>query len=101
MPLADFLTGLEWVADCLGRCRALPPVSFARFGLTVEALVGAVFMAILVLLVAINLRQRIYPNLIVGPSCLLVLALVLLGGAERAAIHLGIGAVAAWCCSCR
>jgi len=46
--------------------------SFARFGLTGHALVGAVFCPTLILLAAIDLKHRLLPNTIVLPATLAV-----------------------------
>jgi leader peptidase (prepilin peptidase) / N-methyltransferase len=46
--------------------------SFAHFGLTGQALVGAVFCPTLILLAAIDLRHRLLPNTIVLPASLAV-----------------------------
>ena len=42
--------------------------SFAHFGLTGHALLGAVFTPVLVLLAAIDARNRLLPNVIIGPG---------------------------------
>ena len=47
--------------------------AFARFGLSGEALVAAIFAGVLVLLSAIDLEQRIVPNRIVLPTTGVVL----------------------------
>ena len=46
--------------------------SFAHFGLTGHALVGAVFCPTLILLAAIDLKHRLLPNTIVLPAALAV-----------------------------
>jgi leader peptidase (prepilin peptidase)/N-methyltransferase len=46
--------------------------SFARFGLTGHALVGAVFCPTLILLAAIDLKHKLLPNTIVLPATLAV-----------------------------
>ena len=46
--------------------------SFAHYGLTGHALVGAVFCPALVLLAAIDLKHKLLPNTIVGPTTLAV-----------------------------
>ena len=46
--------------------------SFAHFGLTGHALLGAVFTPVLVLLAAIDARNRLLPNVIIGPAILAV-----------------------------
>lgn len=48
-------------------------LALARFGLGGEGLVAAVFAAVLVLLAAIDLEQRIVPNRIVLPATAVVL----------------------------
>jgi leader peptidase (prepilin peptidase) / N-methyltransferase len=46
--------------------------SFAHYGLTGHALVGAVFCPALVLLGAIDLKHKLLPNTIIGPTALAV-----------------------------
>jgi leader peptidase (prepilin peptidase) / N-methyltransferase len=46
--------------------------SFAHYGLTGHALVGAVFCPALVLLGAIDLKHKLLPNTIIGPATLAV-----------------------------
>ena len=46
--------------------------SFARYGFSGNALVGAVFCPALILLAAIDLKHRLLPNAIVLPACLAV-----------------------------
>jgi leader peptidase (prepilin peptidase)/N-methyltransferase len=46
--------------------------SFAHYGLTGHALVGAVFCPALVLLAAIDLKHKLLPNTIIGPATLAV-----------------------------
>ena len=46
--------------------------SFAHYGLTGHALVGAVFCPALVLLAAIDLTHKVLPNAIIGPTTLAV-----------------------------
>ena len=48
--------------------------AFARFGLSGEGLVAAIFSAVLILLAAIDFEQRIVPNRIVLPAIGVVLA---------------------------
>ena len=50
--------------------------SFARYGLTGHALVGAVFCPALLLLAATDLKHKLLPNTIIGPTTLAVGVLV-------------------------
>src|SRR5213080_2667503 len=74
--LSDLLpTGRARVAVALGGAGLLL-ASFAVFGASSRALVGAVLCPVLVLLAAIDARHRLLPNAIVFPS-VLALGLVL------------------------
>jgi leader peptidase (prepilin peptidase) / N-methyltransferase len=53
---------------------ALVAACFARFGLSARAFISAYFVAVLVVLSVIDLRERRLPNRIVLPSAVLVLA---------------------------
>jgi leader peptidase (prepilin peptidase) / N-methyltransferase len=71
-PLAELLpTGNLRVAVVAGGL-ALVVASFARYGLSGEALLGAVFCPTLVLLAAIDARHRLLPNAIILPAVLAV-----------------------------
>jgi prepilin signal peptidase PulO-like enzyme (type II secretory pathway) len=74
-PLRELLpTGRGGIAaGSLGLFLAV--ASFAVFGFTGHAVIGAIFMPILVLLAAIDLQHRLLPNVIVLPAALVVLAL--------------------------
>jgi leader peptidase (prepilin peptidase)/N-methyltransferase len=62
----------------------LVAASFARFGLTREGVVGAIFCAALFVLSAIDAERRILPDLIVLPAFAIVLALQCALAPERA-----------------
>jgi leader peptidase (prepilin peptidase)/N-methyltransferase len=71
-PLRDLLpTGTLLVAVAAASV-ALVVGSFARYGFTGHALVGAVFCPTLVLLAAIDLKHRVLPNAIILPASLAV-----------------------------
>jgi leader peptidase (prepilin peptidase)/N-methyltransferase len=57
--------------------------SFLHFGLSAEALVATFFVTVLVVLSAIDIRERILPNRIVLPATAVVLAAQLLLAPER------------------
>jgi leader peptidase (prepilin peptidase)/N-methyltransferase len=63
LPLGAELAALALVAAC-----------FVRFGLSSEALVASLFVAALVVLSGIDIRERILPNRIVLPATAVVLA---------------------------
>ena len=66
--------------------------SFAHFGLTGHALLGAVLTPVLVLLAAIDARHRLLPNVIVAPT---ILAVGVIVAATTPSSFLGHLAVAA------
>jgi leader peptidase (prepilin peptidase) / N-methyltransferase len=71
-PLRDLLpTGTLAVAVAVGSV-ALIIASFARYGFSGHALVGAVFCPTLVLLAVIDLKHRLLPNAVILPACLTV-----------------------------
>jgi leader peptidase (prepilin peptidase)/N-methyltransferase len=71
-PLRDLLpTGTLRVAVAVA-CAALIAASFARYGFSGHALLGAVFCPTLVLLAMIDLKHRLLPNTIILPACLAV-----------------------------
>jgi leader peptidase (prepilin peptidase) / N-methyltransferase len=71
-PLRDLLpTGTLGVAVAVGSV-ALIVGSFARYGLSGHALVGAVFCPTLLLLAVIDLKHKLLPNAIILPACLAV-----------------------------
>jgi prepilin signal peptidase PulO-like enzyme (type II secretory pathway) len=66
--------------------------SFATFGLSTRALIGAVFCPVLVLLAAIDAQHGLLPNRIVMPTTLVV-AVILVAGAPSAFLpHLAVAA---------
>jgi leader peptidase (prepilin peptidase)/N-methyltransferase len=71
-PLRDLLpTGTLRVAAGAASV-ALIVGSFAKFGFSGHALVGAVFCPTLVLLALIDLKHRVLPNAVILPACLAV-----------------------------
>jgi leader peptidase (prepilin peptidase) / N-methyltransferase len=71
-PLRELLPTGRVAALVVGLSVASVVASFARFGLSGEALVGAVFCPTLILLAAIDLKHRLLPNTIVLPASLVV-----------------------------
>jgi len=67
--------------------------SFAEFGLSTRAFVGAVFCPALVLLAAIDARHGLLPNTIVLPTTLAVAVILAVGAPSKLPSHL-IAAVA-------
>ena len=65
--------------------------SFARFGLTGHALVGAVFCPTLILLAAIDLKHKLLPNTIVLPATLAVGLIVAASSPSDFVAHLLAG----------
>ena len=71
-PLADLLpTGGLRVLVVVAALASVV-ASFAHFGFTGYALLGAVFCPTLVLLAAIDVRHKLLPNMIILPACLAV-----------------------------
>jgi leader peptidase (prepilin peptidase)/N-methyltransferase len=71
-PLRDLLpTGRRRAAVAVASV-ALVAGSFARYGLSGQALVGAFFCPTLVLLAVIDLKHKLLPNEIILPACLAV-----------------------------
>jgi prepilin signal peptidase PulO-like enzyme (type II secretory pathway) len=68
--------------------------SFAHFGLTGHALLGAVLAPVLVLLAAIDGRHRLLPNVIVFPTILAVGVIVAASAPHSFLGHLAVGAAA-------
>jgi leader peptidase (prepilin peptidase)/N-methyltransferase len=60
----------------VGGMVALIVGSFVKYGLSGQALVGAVFCPALVLLAVIDIKHRLLPNAIVLPACLAVALIV-------------------------
>jgi leader peptidase (prepilin peptidase) / N-methyltransferase len=74
--LADLLPDGPMLAAVIALGLFLLVASFAVFGASGRALVGAVLCPVLVLLAAIDLRHRVLPNVIVFPSIATVLLIV-------------------------
>ena len=91
-PLSELLpTGGLRVLVAAGAI-ATVVASFARFGLSGDALVGAVFCPALVLLAAIDLKHRLLPNMIVLPASLAVGLIVAASSPGDFLWHLAAGA---------
>jgi leader peptidase (prepilin peptidase) / N-methyltransferase len=71
-PLSELLPTGKTRALVAATGLAAVIASFAHFGLTGHALVGAVFCPALILLAAIDLKHRLLPNTIVLPASLVV-----------------------------
>jgi leader peptidase (prepilin peptidase)/N-methyltransferase len=69
----------------------LAVASFTVFGFTGHAVIGAVFMPVLVLLAAIDLRHRLLPNVIVLPAVAIVLVLEALAAPADLPSHIYAG----------
>jgi prepilin signal peptidase PulO-like enzyme (type II secretory pathway) len=93
-PLRELLpTGTLGVVTAAGMVAAVV-ASFAQFGFTGHALLGAVFTAALVLLTAIDLRHRLLPNAIVFPTTLAVGVILLASDPGSFLGHLAVAAAA-------
>jgi len=92
-PLAELLPtgGLGVLVLTAGL--ALFAASFAAYGLSTRAFIGAVFCPALVLLAAIDGQHGLLPNTIVGPTTLAV-AVILLAGAPSKFLPHFIAAIA-------
>jgi leader peptidase (prepilin peptidase)/N-methyltransferase len=75
-PLGELLPTGTLRAFVVVASVALIAGSFARFGFSGTALLGAVFCPVLVLLAVIDLQHRLLPNAIVLPACLAVALIV-------------------------
>jgi leader peptidase (prepilin peptidase)/N-methyltransferase len=73
---------------------AVVVASFAHFGLTGRALLGAVFTPVLVLLAAIDARHRLLPNVIVYPTIVVVGVVVAATDPGSFLGHLAVAAAA-------
>jgi leader peptidase (prepilin peptidase) / N-methyltransferase len=93
-PLAELLpTGTLRAVVAAGMVAAVV-ASFAVFGLSGEAFVGAVFGPALVLLAAIDAKHRLLPNVIVLPTSLAVAVIVAVSEPHAFLGHLAVGAAA-------
>jgi prepilin signal peptidase PulO-like enzyme (type II secretory pathway) len=68
--------------------------SFAHFGFTAHALVGAIFVPTLILLTAIDLQHRLLPNVIVGTAALAVGVILAASDPRTFLAHLAVAAAA-------
>jgi leader peptidase (prepilin peptidase)/N-methyltransferase len=71
---------------------ALVVASFAAFGFSGKALLGAVFCPALVLLAAIDIKHRLLPNMIILPASLAVGLIVAASAPGSFLSHLAAGA---------
>ena len=91
-PLPDLLpTGRLRVLVAAAGLAAVV-ASFAHFGLTGHALVGAVFCPVLVLLAVIDVKHRLLPNIIILPATLAVGLIVAASAPGNFLTHLAAGA---------
>ena len=72
LPLRDLLPTGRIAVLVAALSVAAVVASFAHYGLTANALVGAVLCPALVLLAAIDLKCKLLPNTIIGPTTLAV-----------------------------
>ena len=91
-PLSELLPTGRLRVLVAGAAIATVVASFARFGLSGDALVGAVFCPALVLLAAIDLKHRLLPNMIVLPASLAVGLIVAASSPGDFLGHLAAGA---------
>jgi leader peptidase (prepilin peptidase) / N-methyltransferase len=89
--LADILPEGPMLAAVIALGLFLLVASFAVFGASGRALVGAVLCPVLVLLAAIDLKHRLLPNVIVFPSIVAVLAIVAATNSQGFLEHLWAG----------
>ena len=93
-PLIDLLPTGELRTALAVAIGAAVIASFARFGLTGHALLGAVFAPTLLLLGAIDARHRLLPNEIIV-TAILAVGLILAASASGSFLgHLAVGAAA-------
>jgi leader peptidase (prepilin peptidase) / N-methyltransferase len=91
-PLTDLLPTGNLRAVVAVTAVALLVASFARFGLSGKALLGAVFCPTLVLLAAIDAKHRLLPNAIILPASLAVGLIVAASMPGDFLSHLAAGA---------
>ena len=91
LPLRDLLpTGSLRSATAVGAAAGLV-ASFAVFGWSGRAVVGAILCPTLVLLAAIDLRHRLLPNAVVFPATLLIALVIAVADPGRLPAHLEAG----------
>jgi leader peptidase (prepilin peptidase)/N-methyltransferase len=90
-PLRELLPTGRIAALVAALSLAAVVASFARFGLTGHALVGAVFCPTLILLAAIDLKHKLLPNTIVLPATLAVGLIVAASSPSDFVAHLLAG----------
>jgi prepilin signal peptidase PulO-like enzyme (type II secretory pathway) len=91
-PLAELLPTGTASALVAGGALALVVASFAKYGLTGKALLGAVFCPTLVLLAAIDAKHKLLPNAIILPASLAVGLIVAASTPGDFLWHLAAGA---------
>jgi hypothetical protein len=89
--VVDVMPTGRWLQTVVVLAGLLSAVSFVRYGLTVRALTGAVFMSALTLLAVIDLAHDLVPNRIVYPSALLTVLLVAAGAPSHLGSHIIAG----------
>jgi prepilin signal peptidase PulO-like enzyme (type II secretory pathway) len=93
-PLRELLPTGSWrVLVSVGMAAAVLG-SFGHFGLTGHALVGAVFVPILILLTAIDVKHRLLPNAIVLPATVAVGLILVASDPHAFLAHLAVAAAA-------
>jgi prepilin signal peptidase PulO-like enzyme (type II secretory pathway) len=93
-PLVELLpTGGLRLLTALGMLAAVVG-SFAKFGLTGHAVLGAVFAPTLILLAVIDAKHRLLLNVIVGPAILAVGVIVAASAPDSFLGHLAVAAAA-------
>ena len=91
-PLPDLLPAGRLRVFVAAAGLAAVVASFAHFGLTGHALVGAVFCPVLVLLAVIDVKHRLLPNIIILPATLAVGLIVAASAPGNFLTHLAAGA---------
>jgi prepilin signal peptidase PulO-like enzyme (type II secretory pathway) len=72
----------------------LAAASFAVYGATTHAVVGAVLGPVLAVLSAIDFRHRLLPNIIVGPAAGVIAVVVAVGEPHHLVAHVAAGLIA-------
>lgn len=91
-PLAELMPTGAPLALVVAVGFALLVASFADFGVSGRALVGAILCPVLVLLAAIDIRHRLLPNAIVLPASLVIALVVAASTPGSFLTHLAAGA---------
>jgi leader peptidase (prepilin peptidase) / N-methyltransferase len=90
-PLAELLPRGGRAALVIAVSAALVAAGFARYGATGWALVGLVFLPVLVLLASIDFQHRLLPNRIVLPAALIVGIIVAVSQPHDFVAHFAAG----------